>query len=185
MTTTTTKKRTGAKQPHEAAAEFVRGLVSRYTKFPEALEVTGGQLGPQIMIALRAHRDDQPRLVGSQGRNIVALQGLARGFGAMLGHGLKLTLLEPTVGEKLPRAEFKPDPEWQPAPTKRLLGATINHVSPETHTVAHSTVGDLSFFEIKPAPVQDLVSALHTIFHAIGRNEGRLIEVLGHGQAGN
>lgn len=183
MTTTTKAKKSTI--PHEAAADFVRGLLVRYTKHPEALEVTGGQLGTQIMIAVRAHADDQPRIVGSQGRNIGALQGLARAFGACLGLNLKLTLLEPTQGFKLPREEFREDPDWQATNTKKLLGATITAVTHDVYTVTHKTVGGLSFFEIKPPPAAELGNWLHTIFHAIGRNEGRMIEVLAHGQSGH
>lgn len=182
MTTTTPPKR--SRPPHEAAALFVRELVTRYTKHHGVLTCDGGAMGGQIVLALRAHRDDQPRIVGSQGRNIGALQALARAYGARLGLGLRLTLLEPVTGEKMPREEFRENPEWKHPPTKRLLEKVLACTLDGEHRTTHKTVGDLSYLEIEPAPAQEFVGYLHTIFHAIGRNEGRLIEVLGNGQAG-
>lgn len=186
MTTTTTKAG-GKSKAHEPVVKLVRDLVLRYTKHPEALQVDGGEMGPAIVMAVKAHRDDHPRLVGSQGRNISALQAVARAYGARHGRQIRLTLLEPTIGEKMAREEFREDPQWQPDATLKLLKRLIGETHEGKAKVRHNAVASLSYFMVAAdTPITtELLAALNTLFHAIGRNEGRLIEVHADGSQGD
>lgn len=168
---------------HTRAIDFVRNLARRYTKHAGHLQVDGGETGGIVVVAMRAHRDDHPRLVGSGGKNISALQWLCARFGDKAGKRVRLTLLDPIAGDKGPLHEFTEDPNWSQESTEKLLREVLGAVFQGAFEVECMRVPGLATFTVKlpgvadPVRAADLKSALHTLFHAIGKNEGQQIHV--------
>lgn len=182
MTATTTP----APSIVSAAADLLRDIASRYTRFHKELKVNGRELGQTINLTLQGHRDDHPKLVGSQGKHIWALQQIFAAAGRRAGRAVRLTLLEPSIGEKQGPSEFVANHEWTPDATMDLLSRILAAASLGGVAAEPVDNGELTTLVIKVEDPLDsaarwatgeLGRALHLIFHAIGRTEGRQIHV--------
>lgn len=167
------------KKPSEFALELLRDLASAFTRHPRNLEVDGSDMTGAIVLAIRCDRDDHPKLVGSQGKHIQALQSIFAAHGEKTGRRVNLTLLEPAKGQKGPPVQFQPDPNWNRELVKSLMGRVLDACLPEPYrlNIADSALG-LTTIEVLPqrwgelCQRGDFARAVHAIFHAIGKTQG-------------
>lgn len=188
----TTTARQPKPKPANDAVEFIRELAKGFTKHHRDLQIDGAELPSRNVLTIQAHKADHPRLVGTQGVNIRALQTLIAAFGEKAAKLHTLTLLDPRVGQREESQPFAPDPKWKPKATMDRLRRTLDATMPCAYTIAHADVGELTTFEVVPAENAlpliergDYARALHVIFHAIGKNEGRQIHVEVQGAPAN
>jgi predicted RNA-binding protein YlqC (UPF0109 family) len=176
MTTTTTDA-----TPAQTAREFFRKLILGYTQHENDLEVSAGDLPGRIVITVRANRDDHPRIVGTRGAHIMALQSIAAAYGRRNNTKIALTLLEPVRGEKAQLRPFEAAENWNEGETMELMNELLDRTTPQGWHADHVAVAELSTIQItradgEPVPA-DFVQSLHLLFHAIGKNQGRQIHV--------
>lgn len=188
----TTKVPSAPKAENAATASttLLRDLASAFTREPKNLRVEGAQRGANIIMSLQTDADDHPRLVGSQGKHILAMQTLFAIAGHNQGIKTTLTLLEPWGGTKQPVQPFQQNPDWQPDDTEQLMRRVLDATMPVPYTLEHIALGGLSTFEITPLAtagnmtkaIPMIQEALHLLFHAAGKTQGRTIHVtLGSG----
>lgn len=169
----------------EQLTALLRALLAAYTRWHRDMKINGAKLTSGVQISVQAHRDDHPRLVGSRGTHIMAIQTLFAFIGRRAGRVVRVTLLEPATGEKLPLEPYVENPKWKPEPMRKLLGAVASAVFGEGEvTLTVNAVGEMTVFEIAPKQAisqlmrdAEIEKAFHLIFHAIGKAQGRIVHV--------
>ena len=126
------------KIPTDLAVELIREVAESYTRHHRDLHIEAGMLSSAIQITVQANRDDHPKLVGSQGKHVWALQLIASLMGGKAGIPIRLTLLEPIIGDKgQPARNSVPDPTWKPNHIenviRRILAAALPPLRGEDH----------------------------------------------------
>jgi predicted RNA-binding protein YlqC (UPF0109 family) len=178
-TTTTTQNPDVAK-----LTKLLRELVAAFTRHHAELKVDGAKMGSGIQLSLQAHRDDHPRIVGSCGTHIRAIQNLFGFMGRRLGIQVRVTLLEPNRGEKWPLEPYVENTEWRVGPMLNILTNVCGAVFGEGATCEPADIGEMTVIEVRPgagwcALMDDTRTplALHLLFHAIGKAQGRIVHV--------
>lgn len=162
---------------------LLRDLVLSYTRHHEYVKTEGRDMGSAIVLAVKANRDDHPKLVGTGGKHIWALQTIFAAIGAKMRRRINLTLLDPTEGEKGPPATFKVNPHWQPEPMLELLTRVLDATMPVPYSMQHGTLMELTSIQVRPCVWEDifekggLANAIHAIFHAIGKTQGQNVTI--------
>lgn len=162
--------------------DFMERLIRAFTKHHKQIEFETQTHGANVFVAVRVHRDDHPRMVGSKGSHIRALNVIATLWGIVNGVTARFSLQEPNTGEKKPLVDFKAARKWDSAPVVQLFGDTMRAIYPSANFEVVN-LGDATNILLKPAIREDLLSCVHFIFHAIGKNQGRMIYVINDGQA--
>jgi predicted RNA-binding protein YlqC (UPF0109 family) len=177
------KKTASQPDPIETVTALMRDLVSAYTRHHEALRITAERMGPSIGITLQAHKDDHPRLVGARGAHIWALQCIFAFIGARLGRPVKVTLMEPWTGEKMPLRGYEEKPDWDEKPMLALLGRIVGAIVGNNVRTEAVSNGGMTNILVQTPDWSELMTkhqlglALHQLFHAIGKLEGRIVHV--------
>jgi len=176
--------------PEKIKLAFRRLLLS-FIQYPDDLNLKIEVSGATIFISCQVNRDDHPKLVGSKGTHIWAMQTLVRAIADKYReYNLKIEfrLLEPVVGEKKDLTKFQPNEKWNSKnvvetlreicsltfadPVEILVSERDTHYSTQIRIIAS---------ERERARLQgDLRQALHYLFHAIGKSQGRLIYIYEH-----
>lgn len=176
----TTNPKLNTRQLAEMLATLVRG----FTRFHKDLTMEATDYGPSLtMIRAQANRADHPRVVGSQGKHVMALQSLCRRIGELHGANVQFSLIEPVRGEKLPPEPFVLSPKWKPGTIVAMLESVLSWVLPgakvKVREDAHTVL------VVKSEPDTEIALALNLLFRAIGRNQGRVVDVVieNNGQA--
>lgn len=158
---------------------LVKELLKGFTHHHGNLKVTSVRLGSVVSIEISGNRDDQPKLIGSKGGHIAAMNTLMRAVGKKCGVRIVLSLKEPTIGVKRPPQAFVPNPNWKPERTLKLLQSIVSAAIPVRFRIGQHHDETNSVFEIKPIdgkPIDaDVFSALETIFDAVGKANGRTV----------
>lgn len=163
--------------------DLLGALTRAYTHHHNDLAVCGAKMAGSIALSVQGNKDDHGRLVGIQGMNIWALQTIFTRIGRKMGLPVRLTLLAPTVGTQQPVVPFASDPSFKHGATTALLQRVLAYALAYSYDLLIADVGDNTHYEITvsddelPIVRGDLVDALHNIFHAIGKNRGRIIHL--------
>jgi predicted RNA-binding protein YlqC (UPF0109 family) len=168
---------------------LLRETILSYTKHGDRLETTGASLSTSIAFTVQAHRDDHSKIVGAKGQHIWALQTIFDFIGRSIGTRVRVTLLEPAFGEKLPLTPYQADPKWKPEKVLGLIRRILDLVL-VAHYELKAEGESQTTIEIKPTMIDrprllrmdnseknDFGEALHYIFHAIGKSQGRIIYI--------
>lgn len=181
MTKTATKNTVSTLTPGQKAEALVRDLVNAFTREPKHLRIATADRGGTILMSLQTDADDHPRIVGTQGKHIWALLFITALMGRKTGQRINLTLLEPWGGKRLPVLPFIPDPNWKPDRTLALAERVIEAAMPCGCSLEPVNVGELTTLELKPdewsPEIEGLGKAMHLLFHAAGKAQGRTIHV--------
>ena len=167
----------------ESPLSLMRDIVQAFTQFHGDLEINGARSGGTVICNIRAHCSDHPKIVGTRGVNIRALQSIARAMGERLGGEITLNLLEAKPGVKLPLTNFKENPQWDSGPATGLLQRLLRAVCFDPFTVEEVSASPTTIFAITPSAADfDAIrgtnhEAIHCIWHAIGKSQGRFILV--------
>lgn len=160
------------------ATTLLRDLAQAFTLHHKALKADGREVGTLIMLTLQADTDDHPKLIGTKGKHIIALQTL---FQAMrLSRPASLTLLEPTPAPREPITPFDPNPEWTPDSVIALATRVLAEICSQPFTIKVEAVGEMSVLLVETNELQQdgpIQRSLHAIIHAIGKCQGRLVHV--------
>jgi predicted RNA-binding protein YlqC (UPF0109 family) len=188
----TTRRTVSKKPPHtpttviDEAKHLLRAIAERYIEHRRDLIIEGEDFGNRLFLTMKGNLGDQSKLVGGKGAHISSVQIIMRAAAAKAGRGLQLQLLQPTTGEeRRGPSPFVVNPEWDHKPVTALLRRILAAVS-GTATLDVRHIGDLTVYTIHPTDPDErgarwvtgeMQRALHTIFHAIGKTEGRQINV--------
>jgi predicted RNA-binding protein YlqC (UPF0109 family) len=165
-----------------AAVELLRDLCRGFTSHHAELAVHGADVShTKAILAIRCHPFDFPKLVGGKGKHHRAIQTIFSTIGQRLGRDMEFTLLPVERREKQPD-EFRADEQWNPEPMRKLLDRVLAMAFGATACSLELTHdGDVSTFVVNcPEDVFgriDFHLAVHAIFHAIGKTQGRLVHV--------
>lgn len=161
-------------------------LVNGFTKHHKELKITGTALNRSISFNIIGHADDHPKLVGTRGLHIWSLQTIFRHIGDKQQVPLRITLLEPEVGERKEKPPYVPNPKWKPDNLVRLITNVNELVFDKPVKIDVTNEGAATTFELFPTPDCDrdvallageILTAFKYIFHAIGKAEGRTIYI--------
>lgn len=174
----------------DTALKLLRELILSFTRHGEDLQTTGATLSTSIALTIQAHRDDHSKIVGQLGQHIWALQTIFDFIGSAMGTRIRVTLLEPGVGEKLPLTPFQNDPKWEPKKVLMLATGILDIVLKKPYAMEAIGNNGQTTIEIKPDKAErlkllnedskernDFGEALQYIFHAIGKSQGRIIYI--------
>lgn len=170
-----------------AAVSLLRSLTTAYTRHHEQLETEGRKVGSQIMLTIRAHADDHPKLVGSKGKHIWALQQIFQAAGRRAGETVQITLLPPVHGQRGRELEYVENEHWTPDNMAELLEMVLEATTISGVLMDPQDVGGMTTFLLVPGDANDpaarwdekpgLAHALHLLFHAIGKTQGHIVHV--------
>jgi predicted RNA-binding protein YlqC (UPF0109 family) len=169
----------------ESIVAVVRELLKGFIHHKRDLKVKGRRMGSIVSVEISGNRDDQPKLVGTRGQHIAAMNLIMRAVGARLNLRIVLSLHEATIGQKLPPRPFRENHNWKPEPTRKVLRQVIDSIFPTAPTIEEHHDENGSIFQVVPDPqeeslfTKDLEGALQAIFDAIGKANGRTVHIAG------
>jgi predicted RNA-binding protein YlqC (UPF0109 family) len=168
----------------QRAKRLLLDLIKGFTSDHSQVTVEEEVFGMSITLRAATGRDDFPRLIGSAGKTLWALQNTLRILGEK--YECKITVIpkDQTPGPRKPLAPYVRAENWNGKPILDLLNETCrlilkdpfqlmvmeNEEKGETHILIQTTTRDAS---IMKGEHED--KALHNIFFAIGKNHGRHI----------
>jgi predicted RNA-binding protein YlqC (UPF0109 family) len=174
----------------DEVVKLLRELVLAYTRHGEHLVTEAHKLTTSISITMQAHRDDHPKIVGAGGKHIWALKTVFDFIGRGQGIRIRVTLIEPEVGEKMPMAPFQANPRWKSDRAVSLLTKILGMVTHQPCRVEAQDAGAETTLEVLPPPNErdkllrpheseknEFGTALDDLFHAIGKAEGRNLSI--------
>lgn len=164
------------------AEELMRDLILAFTRHHKYLRIERGEVGNRVIIAVEAHADDHPKIVGKDGMRISAIKRVFEIFlSRRLKKSVEVSLLGPTKGTRLPPPKFKANPNWDSKPFEALLIRTlkmaltlpfqIKMVPIASQTGVELMVNELELDDVRGA----FTASIRSIFEAIGRHDGREI----------
>lgn len=171
-----------AKHPGDAdILQLLGDLVRGYSRHHKDLVVHGVKLAGSYALSIQGNKDDHGRLVGEQGKNIRALKAIFERIGRKIRFPTDVILAPPTVGFQGKQLVFEPDPDFRHGATTALLERTLSFCLARSYSLAIGEGIGSTEYELTPDQVElpiirgDFIAALHAIFHAIGKNRGRII----------
>lgn len=169
------------KEEPNADVELLREIIFAFTRHHSDLHIELEQPGTIVM---QSNRDDHPRIAGAMGRNIEAVRSIFRFIAAKRKEKLVILLAEPERGRREEIQPYSVDKNWKPDPVVKLITKILEQIlrAPFKLETSSSESKATTLLEISPAKederiVEALQPALHTIFHAIGRAQGRALYV--------
>jgi predicted RNA-binding protein YlqC (UPF0109 family) len=170
------------KRAHPVTA-YARSLLEALVRHPEDLRVVGEKFGTVLAIVIEANPEDNPKLIGAQGKHISALTRLFRAIGQRQGLEVVLDLIVPErpPSRQIPPPPFVPDRNWKPELAMALLARAVSQLSPGC-TVSHHKLQNITVFKIacsSNAISHDTLDALDILFEAVGFRQGRVLHVAG------
>lgn len=166
-----------------ATAQNFKGIIAQmiagYTAKPVDLRMA--EMDSTILFELQGENDDHRRLVGTRGRHIWSLQRLAGLAGGRLGKTVRLALIDPKPGSRGRDLDFTPVADWNSGPFMGLIRDVLYYTAPDgtgatIGNAGHNTTVEVSLPAIGPA-FGDFAQAMQALFFAIGKMEGRMVEL--------
>lgn len=177
------------KQTADVLTANISALVTKllwgFTHHHQDLKVIAKKMGSIIAVSIQGHADDQPRLVGQNGRHYTAMAKIMEALSRRVGLQIVLSLQEPHTGVKGDPRKFVSNPKWKPDETRALLKETVASLFQERCQISEHHDTKTSIFQITPHRIDkprfsaDLEEALKEIFDAIGKTNGRTIIIAG------
>lgn len=166
----------------ERVTAFLRGVVEAFTDHHEDLTIEARALGRVMIVVLQAHAAETPRIIGSQGKHVSALQTLLDRVGRRMEKRIRLEIKEAQRGEKRPLRPYEANDEWNPEPMRKLLARivreTIGHPNPK---VQYDRVENCCNFRVEQRAGEDLeldpelANAIDRLLCAVGRHQGQQV----------
>jgi len=162
---------------------LLRDLAYGYTRHHGDLKVQAIQMDSILALSMQGNKDDHGRLVGDQGRNIRSLQMIFTRIGRKIAQPIELTLVPPIVGRQEKISPFAPDPKFKHGATTALLLRCLKAAMARPFSLAMAEGIGSTEYELTPAAEElpivrgALIEAIYSIFHAVGKNRGRIIRV--------
>lgn len=157
--------------------QVLRLLVSGFLCFPQNLKITSRVTPRTVLLAMRAHASDKPRLIGKGGKNIWAINTLMDAAANSQGKSARVSIDEDVTGNAVPTQEFVADPLWNRddilVDGLRSIGTAI-FGEPIVNAISN---GDRTTLVLYAPGSHKVEEALETIFKAWGRNMGRMVGV--------
>jgi predicted RNA-binding protein YlqC (UPF0109 family) len=175
------KKPAAAEKPKTTPdVELLKKVVNAFTRHHDALQI---EIERDGVIVLQSCRDDHPRIVGAAGRNITAIRNIFQFIAARRKEKLTIILNEPTTGQRAALEPYQPDPAWKPDGVVELMTDILKRIVSSAFTVEAVSAKDTTLLQIRGSKDDDrileiLQPSLQTIFHAIGRAQGRALHVV-------
>ena len=173
---------------NERIQNYVKGLVSQvvkaFTDHHDDLEIQVTALGNILIIGIRAHASETPRIIGQQGRHVAALQTILGRVGKIIGRRIRLEIREAIKGEKSKLLPYRPNPDWTPGPMTELLRLLLAATTGDTDVeIALERANGAAMFRLDATSRAmttldndpELVTALDRILVAIGRQQGQQV----------
>jgi|SRR6266571_3947972 len=168
---------------------LVTGLVSHLAQREKDLRIEVKPCGTMLSVWIGCHAEDAPRIIGKGGAHHKALARIVHAIGQK---NKMLIKLEAIQAERLEVFEasmwgFKPNRNWDKAGIKRLLLEACRMVFRNGDCVQvvgqdddpqHQTMFFVSVARNEPMElVLEMTNDLNTLFNAIGKRRGRLLQV--------
>lgn len=167
--------------PASSARDILRAVCTALVANPSEFDVLTVMHGKTATIfAIRAAAEDRGQLIGRDGRMFTALQKIAAAAGDIDAHQVSLSEVLAPARVALPRRRSNPpfNPSWPKQSALLLAGAICSAVFKERVETELLEGGRTACLRIKGAKMfshrraEDLMSAVRTVFHAIGIAHG-------------
>lgn len=159
----------------------IRDLIAAIICHPAQLQIKVACVGTIAALEICAHADDQPRLVGSRGTTIDAINTVVKAMAEKAGiRKVVCQLLEPKVGQKGPPRKFHANPNWRPQTVFDLLNRVLSAMLTEPFQIEQEHQDTVSLFQVTTEGAElntNVEAALVKLFDAIGKANGRLVAV--------
>lgn len=163
---------------------LVLDLVRAYTRRHEFLKVNCIVTGRGLILTVSADDSDQPCIVGTKGKHVMALKLIVAAIAKNAGVPIELTLLPASKNGDFPPVPYHPDPNWNHEPITDLLLRMLDFAMPLPFTLDRHDVDTLTIYEVKPAAqtaglpwLEEFIQQVHYLFHAAGKCSGREIQI--------
>lgn len=179
------RKPTAPKQPSDTDEALTEDLVRAFVWNPNDVHVTRrGEGGGDIIIyELDVNPADYGAVVGKGGRKITALQAIVQCFGLKTQKKIRLILppRDRPANAMIPEP-FRPDVGWKPEKTVELLRRVLAKILTSEFNIGVISTAEQTTLEIMAdkndnAWLEAMTPFLHTVFHAIGKNDGHDLHV--------
>lgn len=164
----------------QARELFIALALALDVKHADSLTIGVSELQSSTTLTVQAHADDHGKLVGSGGVMINALKSLFALVGNKQGVRVRVVLNHPKPGEIGPRPRFQAATNWNNEPIRLLAEKVSAAIFSRPFTVKAADAGETTTLEIvaddsDPAlsSANVIESAFATIFHAVGKTQGR------------
>lgn len=162
----------------------LRRIIERFTIHHNLLAIETVSVGGVVNVFIQAHRADTSRLIGERGASFRALSTLVAALAGADGYRAVLQpIAEPTAGEPEKFTRFVHNPGWDRECITRLLELLCNRIFEGRAAIEARDACNQTIYVVRvpvdemPECVRAIGSALHVIFNAIGKSNGRLIMV--------
>lgn len=165
--------------------DMIMEVVKSITLHPNDVVASIEALREAVIICIKVHTGDMPRVIGKSGAHIRSLQRIVNAIAINHGKPLRLQLLEPDPGKRDTYGAFVPRKDWEREPVYRLLEEVVNEAIPGGATVTITETALATEFTIQPkfaqpqAQFNELVEACNILWNAIGKAKGRIVTVVG------
>lgn len=165
--------------PVDRVLELLKRLIAGFCNEPDLLRVDGQEIAGSFVVAIKASRGDHPKVCGKMGSTFSVIKTLVELCAARHGKRARVTLLNYTEGRSEPEfTPFAPNANWDPANVRGLMSDLCSHVLPAGSGFSIQDVGDLTTIVLTGHHPENLVSGIHSLMHAIGKKEGREIQLI-------
>lgn len=158
---------------------LVTAAASYLVGYPEHLRVEVAAGLTSVVISLAGHRSDTGSLMGKECRHKNAVEQLVRHVAG--DRDVKVTIAEGHTGDKTPPRDVPMKNDWTTRDDARISTAVLNVIDLlgfDGRTVRVQSAGQDSIVTIlSPVESPELQQALHDIFRAWGRRNGRRVTV--------
>ena len=147
-------------------------------RFDENLSLDIVETPNTVNLSFKAHAGDTPKLIGGNGKTVDAFRVILRRL--FKYRQVKLNVAEPTVGTKLTQDPFKFDPSYALDHDIGLIQDVVQMITGKCPAVEEiKTDAESSTLVVRHsiAPDKELETALSTLWHAIGKANGRKLYV--------
>ena len=189
---------------NEKTTEVLTKLIKAFVAKPSEIQIQEFHMTRATVISVKTSVKDYGRVVGSKAKNCKALDLLAKLMGSSDDEEIRLSIVPPEDSRVPAHERFKPNPKWgkkEIEPLMRSLcakvfrGGTINIVETDPLTLlveikvnlddTYQVMQDGEWISTyadethKPKVIDtDLIQkAIRTVFSAIGKNNGRDVQV--------
>ena len=162
--------------------ELLRAIIGGFTSHPETLRVKTETRGQSSIISFWAHRSDHPKIIGGQGKHLQAIRTIFLYIAKREGRQVTLLPNEPTHGEGEGFPVFEKRADWQPDSAIALMRRVLDRILRQPYKITpvsneEQTILEITVEKQEQSIIDGLKPYLHTLWHAIGKNEGRKVYV--------
>jgi predicted RNA-binding protein YlqC (UPF0109 family) len=161
-------------------------IIQAFTKHHDDLSISGTALHCSISIVIQGHTDDHPKIVGTKGQHILSIQTIFQYIGEMIDMPIRVKLLEPERGQRLPKPEFKNAPSWDHSDALELMKRINSMIFEKPVRVEVTSNEAATTFELFADSSSErdiallagpILQAYKFIFHAIGKANCRTVYI--------